>query len=155
MKKLQFLFVISFLYLFSFLECKSQIGIMDDGEGWKHKVDSALSIIKTYDTTNYNNLLSVCHQISYCTDNFSTIEYPDNIILSTTDVRVGSVYDVASAIVHESRHLYIYQNNITLPYNKEEYLCYDYELRFLRKIPNVDNYLILNCKRMMSYFSTK
>jgi uncharacterized protein (DUF779 family) len=153
MKKIQFLFVFSFLYLFSFLECKSQIVIIDGGEGWKSKIDSALSIIKTYDTTKYNTLLKVCHEIGYCTDNSSTIEYPNVIILSTKDIKSGNINDIAAAIVHESRHLYIYQNNITLPYNKEEYLCYDYELRFLKKIPNVDNYLILNCKRMMSYFS--
>jgi uncharacterized protein (DUF779 family) len=153
MKKLQFLFVFSFLYLFSFLECKSQIVIIDGGEGWKSKIDSALSIIKTYDTTKYNTLLKVCHEIGYCTDNSSTIEYPNVIILSTKDIKSGNINDIAAAIVHESRHLYIYQNNITLPYNKEEYLCYDYELRFLRKVPNVDNFLIINCKRMMSYFS--
>jgi len=153
MKKIQFLFVFSFLYLFSFLECKSQIVIIDGGEGWKSKIDSALSIIKTYDTTKYNTLLKVCHEIGYCTDNSSTIEYPNVIILSTKDIKSGNINDIAAAIVHESRHLYIYQNNITLPYNKEEYLCYDYELRFLRKVPNVDNFLIINCKRMMSYFS--
>jgi uncharacterized protein (DUF779 family) len=112
-----------------------------------------LSIIKTYDTTKYNTLLKVCHEIGYCTDNSSTIEYPNVIILSTKDIKSGNINDIAAAIVHESRHLYIYQNNITLPYNKEEYLCYDYELRFLRKVPNVDNFLIINCKRMMSYFS--
>jgi uncharacterized protein (DUF779 family) len=155
MIKLQILVVFSFLYFFSFMECKSQILIIESGEGWKSKIDSALSIIKTYDTTKYNTLLNVCHEIGYCTDNSSTIEYPDVIILSTTDIKSGNINDIAAAIVHESRHLYIYQNNITLPYNKEEYLCYDYELRFLKRIPNVDNFLILNCKRMMSYFSTK
>jgi uncharacterized protein (DUF779 family) len=141
--------------LLSFLECKSQILIIDGGEGWKSKIDSALSIIKTYDTLKYNTLLKVCHEIGYCTDNSSTIEYPDVIILSTKDIKSGNINDIAAAIVHESRHLYIYQNNITLPYNKEEYLCYDYELRFLKRIPNVDNFLIINCKRMMSYFSSK
>jgi hypothetical protein len=153
--KLQILVLFFFLYLFSILECRSQILIIDGGEGWKSKVDSALYIIKTYDTSKYNTLLKVCSQIGYRTDNSSTIEYPDVIILSTIDMKVGNVNDIAAAIVHESMHLYFYQNNISLPYNKEEFISYEYELRFLKRIPNVDNFLILHCKRMMSYFSSK
>ena len=153
MSKLQILVVFSFLYLFSFVECKSQIVIDDVGDGWKSKIDSAITLIQNTDESKYNTLLKVCSHIGYWNGGSSSIESPDKIVISTMDMKSNNINDIAAAIVHESMHLYFIKYNISIPPNREEFNCYEYELRFLEKIPNVDNFLILHCKKMMSIYS--
>jgi hypothetical protein len=120
----------------------SQIKVADVGPNWKNRVDSALILIKKYDSTKYKILLKHCKQIGFSQLKFSTIEDGHTIILSTYDVSFGSLNNIASAIVHESAHLFFYNSNFFSTYSEEEKVCYSYELDFLLKIPNCEKYLI-------------
>ena len=153
--KLQILVVLQFLLTFSFLECRSQIVVDNVGEGWKSKVDSSIAQIRQIDSSKYFLLLKYCSHIGYINDKTSTIEYPGTILLSTMDMKSGKINDISAAIVHESRHLYYSDIKTTLSDKNQEINCYLYELDYLRKIPNVDNYLINNCLKMIKYFSQK
>jgi len=132
-----------FLLLFT-TSLFSQIKISDVGPNWKSRVDSALILIKKYDSTKYNFLLKYCKQIGFSNLKFSTIEGGHTIILSTYDVKYGSIHNIASALVHESAHLFFYNSNFFSTFSEEEKVCYSYELDFLLKIPNCEKYLINN-----------
>lgn len=140
--------------ILTILACTSygQIKVADVGDGWKHKVDSAISIIQLYDLEKYNTLLETCKNIGYWNETFSTTEGDSMITIATADVRSNNIYNIAAILVHESMHLYIKQMYIKLDPNKEEVLCYTYELNFLLKIPNVDPWLIANAKKQIEYY---
>jgi hypothetical protein len=134
--------------------CKSQIVIDKAGDGWDLRADSALAIIKQTDTTAYKLVLRVCNKITFWSGNYSTNEgYKDTkgiIMISSTDAKAKSLNNIAAVIVHESLHLYLrYRGVEESP--KEEILCYSYEYDFLRKIPNVEYYLLEHCLRQITY----
>jgi hypothetical protein len=64
-------------------------------------------------------------------------------------MRRGNIHDLAAALIHESMHLYIIQQRITLSTKQEETICYLYELEFLSKIPNVEPWLIQHVHRQL------
>ena len=130
-----------------------QIKVADVGDGWKHKVDSAISIIKLYDLEKYNTLVETCKNIGYWNEKFSTTEGDSMITIATADVSNNNIYNIAAILVHESMHLYIKQMYIKLDPNKEEMLCYTYELNFLLNIPYVDQWLIDNAIKQIKYYS--
>jgi hypothetical protein len=140
--------LISFLLLTTSLF--SQIKVADVGPNWKNRVDSALILIKKYDSTKYKFLLKHCKQIGFSQLKFSTIEDGNTIILSTYDVNFGSLNNIASAIVHESAQLFFYNSNFFSTASEEERVCYSYELDFLLKIPNCEKYLINNAYKNIS-----
>lgn len=125
----------------------SQINIPDVGPNWKNRVDSALILIKKYDSTKYFILLKYCKNIGFSNLKFSTIENNNTILLSTYDVSYGSLNNIASALVHESAHLYFLNNKIKLNPSEEERKCYAYELDFLLNIPKCEKFLIENAVR--------
>jgi hypothetical protein len=134
-----------FIFLLLFTTSSfGQIKITDVGPNWKNRVDSALILIKKYDSQKYNLLLKHCKIIGFSNLKFSTIEGDNTIILSTYDVSGGSLNNIASAIVHESAHLFFYNSNFFSTASEEERICYRYELDFLLKIPNCEKYLINN-----------
>ncbi len=130
----------------------SQIKVADVGDGWKNKVDSAIQIIKKYDIEKYNFLLESCTNIGYWNEKFSTTEGDSTIIISTIDLRNPNIYNIAAIIVHESMHLYIKQMFFKIQEKEEEVLSYKYELNFLLKIPDVDQWLISNSLKMIEYY---
>ena len=134
-----------FIFLLLFTTSSfGQIKIADVGPNWKNRVDSALILIKKYDSQKYNLLLKHCKTIGFSNLKFSTIEGDNTIILSTYDVSGGSINNIASAIVHESAHLFFVESGFFSTYLEEEKFCYSYELDFLLKIPNCEKYLINN-----------
>jgi hypothetical protein len=52
-------------------------------------------------------------------------------------------------------HLYVRQLHFKIEPNKEEVLCYLYELDFLRSIPNVDDWLIKNAENKIKFYNNK
>jgi hypothetical protein len=122
-----------------------QIKIDDVGDGWKGKVQQALDTIKKYDRPKYNLLTQYCKGVGYWLGNFSTSE-GDKILLSIPDVKSNSINNIASALIHESMHIYMKQQVFNLIESQEEKLCYLYELNFLFHIPNVEPWLIENAK---------
>ena len=134
--------------------CKSQIVIDKAGDGWDLRADSALAIIKQTDTTAYKLVLRVCNKITFWSGNYSTNEgYKDTkgtIMISSTDAKAKSLNNIAAVIVHESLHLYLRYRGVEES-SREEILCYSYEYDFLRKIPNVEYYLLEHCLRQITY----
>jgi hypothetical protein len=84
---------------------------------------------------------------------YSTTESGHIILLSTAEMKRGNLYDIATAIVHESLHLYFECHPIGLDENAEEALCYAYEIEFLKQIPGVDTRLIDHAMKYYLYYS--
>jgi hypothetical protein len=143
------LFFLSFIPFITF----SQIRIDDVGDGWKAQVEQALQLIKNVDSNKYQVVIAYCDHISYALTPYSTTEAGHIILLSTAEMKRGNVYDIATAIVHESLHLYFQRFPIGLDPNAEEALCYAYEIEFLKQIPGVDPWLIEHAMKYYLYFS--
>ena len=129
----------------------SQIQITDVGDGWKGKVQQALDTIQKYDTVKYNNLITVCNNIGYWNNTFATTEPPHTILIPTKEMNFGNIYNICAILIHESYHLLIYGRNMDP--NKEEYWAYSYELDFLLRVPNVDQWLLENATTKKQNFS--
>jgi hypothetical protein len=125
----------------------SQIQIADVGDGWKGKVQQALDTIQKYDTVKYNNLITKCNNIGY----WNNTEPPHTILIPTSEMNFGNIYNICAILIHESYHLLIYGRNMNP--NQEEYWAYSYELDFLTKVPNVDDWLIQNAQNKINYYS--
>jgi hypothetical protein len=141
------------LFLFITLHSFGQLRVTDVGDGWKEKVDSALKIIQTYDIEKYNVILETCTLIGYWNESFSTTEGDSVILISTKDINHVSINNIAAILVHESMHLYIKQLYAKVSPNREETICYVYELNFLYKVPNAEIWLIENATNKMKYYS--
>jgi hypothetical protein len=142
------------LCVFTFTSIFGQIKITDVGDGWKGKVEQALDTIKKYDTEKYDLVIGSCMLVGYWNESFSTTEGDTTILISTKDINYNNIYNIAAILVHESMHLYIKQLYIKMLQNKEEVLAYKYELDFLKKIPNVDQWLINNCVKNIVHYSS-
>lgn len=145
-----------FLLLFTVLfnPIYSQIKADDVGDGWKFRVDSALTLIKEVDYEKYVLLEEFCNHISYWNGGFSTIEDSSTILITQRDMLFGSINNIAAILIHESKHLFFMRYNIKLPLHEEELRCYRYELEFLLKIPNVEPWLIENAKSKIKLYSS-
>ena len=129
----------------------SQINIADVGDNWKGKVQQALDTIQKYDTVKYNNLITKCNNIGYWNNTFATTEPPHTILIPTSEMNFGNIYNICAILIHESYHLLIYGRNMGP--SQEEYWAYSYELDFLMKVPNVDEWLIQNAQNKINYYS--
>jgi hypothetical protein len=130
------------ILLLIYLPIHSQIKIDDVGDGWKGKVESALVLIEKTDQSAYNDVIKYCNHISFWTGNHSTTQYPKSIIISTKDMKINSINNLACLIVHESQHLKINAKSIILTEEEEELYCYRYEYEFAKKIINIEDWLI-------------
>jgi len=118
-----------------------QIDIDKAGDGWELKVDSALSIIKQYDSTKYKLLVSVCDKVEFWNGSYSTNNGNRTIVVSVGDIKLGSLNNLSAVLVHESLHLYAVQAPMAWGDKVEENMCYRYELSFLEMLPNVESWL--------------
>jgi hypothetical protein len=141
------------LFLFISINSFGQLKITDVGDGWKNKVDSALRIIQTHDIEKYNVILETCTLIGYWNESFSTTEGDSVILISTKDINNESINNIAAILVHESMHLYIKQLYVQVNPNREETICYVYELNFLYRVPNVEPWLIENANNKIKHYS--
>ena len=119
----------------------AQIKIDKAGDGWDLKTDSALSLIKEYDSTKYRLLLDVCDRIEFWNGSYSTNDGKKTIIVCVQDIKLRSKNNLAAVLVHESLHLWYSNVEPTLESKKEENMCYRYEFSFLQKLPNVESWL--------------
>ncbi len=150
--KVYILPIFLFLNFFYILDCRGQL-VIDDVNNWRSRVDSALTLIQQVDPPKYNTIVKTCRHIGYINDNKSTIEGSNTILLTNVDMTKGSINDIAAAIVHESDHLYYLNTGSVISTNTEEMYAYMYELSFLEKIPNVEDYLLQHCLRMIALLS--
>ena len=133
----------------------SQIRIDDIGDGWKAKVEQALTVIQQTDCEKYDLLMATCKHVSYSTATFATTESGTTILIPRREIVVGNINDIAAILVHESLHLYMLQNKLIMPEADEEVLCYAYELEFLLQIPGVETWLLDHARKQIAYFSSK
>lgn len=133
--------IIFLLILFFPTFVYSQIKIDKAGDEWNLKIDSAINIIKHYDSTKYQLLLNVCNKVEFWNGNYSTNDGKKSIIVSIKDVKLNSLNNLAAILVHESLHLYYSSTNNILEDKIEENICYKYEFSFLEKLPNVEIWL--------------
>jgi hypothetical protein len=142
------LYVIFLLPIFG----HSQMVIDDVGDNWKLRVDSALQVVKKYDSINYSKILTNCKKVSFWNGSFSTVEDSQTILITQKDMKHSSINNIAAILVHESTHLFIINKRLKYTPSDEEVFCYFVELRFLEKIPNVEDWLINNTKKMILYY---
>jgi len=127
--------------------------VIDDvGDNWKLRVDSALQVVKKYDSINYGKILTNCNKVSFWTGSFSTVEDSQTILITQKDMKHSSINNIAAILVHESTHLKIMNQKLRYTLIEEEIFCYHTELEFLRRIPNVEDWLINNTKKMILYY---
>lgn len=135
------IFVLIFL---TSLPLFGQIKVDKAGDGWDLKVDSALALIKTTDPAKYALLDSVCSNVSFWLSDFSSCDLEGEegrIYISVRDVKLNSINNLASVVVHESFHLYIWKRKFILSPKEEENYCYRYELELVNKLPNLEPWL--------------
>jgi len=121
----------------------SQIRVDDVGDGWKPKVDSAISLIKKVDYARYEVLVKNCDKIEFIIGDFSTTKPPNVIAITTKDINKGSINNIAAVLVHESYHLMLWNQGIKMDPKKEEKEAYTWEYEFLCKLPDVEDWLFL------------
>lgn len=129
------------LFLLLPLTLCSQIKVDKAGDGWDLKIDSALNTIQKYDSTKYKLLLDVCEKIEFWNGSYSTNDGLKTIIVSTGDVKLNSINNLAAVIIHESFHLHCVKSKFGFEQMKEENVCYRYEFSFLEMLPNVEIWL--------------
>lgn len=136
-------------------EVHAQIKVPDVGDNWKAKVDSAVAKIKVYDEVSYRTLLDNCKNIEFIIAGASTTQPPNTIAISVNDMRLNSVNNIAAILVHESYHLYVFNQCIKLTPNREEYLAYSVEYEFLCKLPDLEDWLFENSINRLLYYHSK
>lgn len=127
----------------------AQIKIDVVGDGWDKNVLSSLELIKQVDSSTYNFVIKNCNHIGFWNNNYSSSE-GKSIYITTSEVRHGNILNIASIIVHESKHIELF--DINLPENEEECICYFFELEFLIKNKNVDLFLIDHIQNMFEKY---
>jgi hypothetical protein len=126
----------------------AQIVVDKGGDSWSTQVDSALVIIKKTSPKHWKMIEESCNHISMWNGKVSTTQpgkgsEPGTIVISRDDFKLGSINNIASVIVHESRHLWISRNGLVFKSPMlEEADCYLWELEFLQMIPNVEPWLV-------------
>lgn len=146
-------YLLSFLMLLS-LNLFGQIKVAPVDFYWVSRVDSAINIIKNTDKSVYDTLIKYCTNIGFWNGKFSTIENNNEIVITKYDVTKGPINNLAAVIVHESKHLQYVNNNIIVTIHVEEIDCFEYEKKFLLKIPNVELWLIENTEKEIKRFTT-
>jgi hypothetical protein len=136
---------ISLLILLT-VPCKAQV-IAKAGDGWDLKVDSAIQLLRTVDSSKYAVLKKVCHRVDFWKSSFSSngiLEGQYTILIADADIKLNSINNLAAVIVHESLHLLFMIENRFLTEKEEEYKCYVYELSFIQKLPTPEPWLTAN-----------
>jgi hypothetical protein len=123
-----------------------QIQVDKAGDGWDQKIDSAISLIRETDSAKYSLLESNCSKVSFWVSDFSSNEITQEergiIYISTKEIGLNSINNLAAVLVHESLHLYLSRKGASFPVEKEENYCYKYELEFIRKLSNPEPWLV-------------
>jgi hypothetical protein len=122
----------------------SQIAIDDVGDGWKARVEKAISLVKDTDSVSYQTLITNCKRIEFIMGDRSTNLPPNTIVINTKDVTSPSINNLAAVLVHESYHLYLWNTSIKFTAREEELMCYLHEYNFLCKLTDVEDWLFLN-----------
>ena len=119
------------------------------------RIDSAKTLIDRIGGKYSENPSEYCGQITTWGGPYASCHADRGkkgvIYLTEVDIKYGDVENIAAAIVHESMHLkYLHDDNHP---DEEEKICYEYELEFLLKVPNIDPWLLDNALKMIIFYS--
>jgi len=144
------------IFILSIFHLRAQIKIPDVGDGWKYSVDSAIRLIKDTDTLSYRILMENCKEIEFIVSDHSSTKLPHTIAINVSDMKIGSINNIACVLVHESYHLYLSNNMYYIKDpNKEEYMCYLREYNFICKLPYVEDWLFMSTVNKLLYYRAK
>jgi len=141
------LFILALLPTFTY----GQIKIDKGGDGWDLKIDSAIHLVEKTDTNYYKTLLKYCDHIEIWNGPYSTIysnSIKGTIVISVSDIKLNSLNNLAAILVHESAHIGFRNAGNKLSEEEEERFCYSYELVFIKKLPNLEAWLLEHTLRM-------
>lgn len=128
------------------ISCQAQT-IAKAGDGWDLKIDSAIQLIKTYDSAKYVVFRDVCQRIDFWKSSFSSngvIEGDYTILVADADIKLNSINNLAAVLIHESLHLMFIMEDAVLSEKEEEFKCYVYELSFIKNLPTPEPWLTAN-----------
>jgi len=144
------------LLCFLSVNLNAQIKIAESGEGWKEQVEEAIQLIKDTDTSAYRILIENCKEVEYIIGSFSTTYPPNRIAITVNDMKMNSVNNIACILIHESCHLYVYNQKLEMESpDYEEYLCYSKEYDFLCKLSYVEDWLFQNTINKLLFYKAK
>jgi len=152
MKKL---FLLLFLLPFSLF---SQINVHKAGDGWDSIVYSAINLIKKTSPYHYAILKDVVQEVEFWNENYSSndvIEGKGVIVISTQDIKLNSINNIAAVLVHESYHLKFLKYGPMLRGYEEEFACYSHELKFLKSLPYVEPDLLAYTQEQVNFWNIK
>jgi hypothetical protein len=127
----------------------AQIRVDDVGDGWKAKVDSAIKLIEMKNSACYDMLIENCTRVEFILGDRSTVKLPNTIAITTNDMQLNSINNIAAVLVHESYHLEIARRRVTLSPEKEEYEAYLHEYSFLCTLEKVEEWLFVNAMNQL------
>jgi hypothetical protein len=130
-----------------------QIKISDVGDGWKIQVEEAIELVQKTDPDSYKILIDNCKNIEFMIGTFSTTRPPHTIVINTMDLKKRSINNLAAILVHESYHLYYWNNDIQMEADLEELMCYKKEYSFLTKLPDVEDWLFLHTMKQIIHYT--
>lgn len=136
----------------------SQIKVDKAGDGWDSIMYSAINLIKKHSPLHYNILLETTQKIEFWNEDYSSndiVEGKGVIVISAKDIKLSSLNNIAAALVHESFHLRFLKSGPTLRGYEEEYMCYLYELKLLKLLPNVEPDLLAYTKEQIQLWNIK
>jgi hypothetical protein len=144
---------LSILALLIPLQLFGQIKVDDVGDGWKAKVDSAITLVQTVSPEAYRILLTSTDRVEFWLGDRSSTRpdpnYQKGIILLAVDEMQLGVVNIAAVLVHESLHLHFHRTQTKLDQKQEEVTAYFWELIFLLSVPNCPDWLIINAETQM------
>jgi len=145
------------LLLFPLTLC-SQIKVDKAGDGWDSVVYSAIDLIKKTSPLHYAVLMETTQNVQFWKEDYSSnnlIEGKGVIVISSQDIKLNSLNNIAAALIHESYHLKFLKYGPDLTGYEEEYQCYLYELKFLKLLPQVEPYLLAHVKEQLKLWNIK
>ena len=86
----------------------SQINIHKAGDGWDSIVRSALNLIQKTSPEHYNMIVSQVEEIEFWNEAYSSNAKTSKkgvIVISSKDIALNSINNLAAVIVHENYHL--------------------------------------------------
>lgn len=134
--------ILIIIFLLIAFNLSAQIKIDKGGDFWDREVSKALTKIEQTDQGTYDFVLTNVDQISYWNEGYNSIDYKNGkkVILLSSKQFGKSINNLASTIVHESYHLS--KVNLGNKVCSEEIDAYQFELQFLFKLKDAENWLI-------------
>ena len=119
------------------------------------RIDSAKALINRIGEPFSSSLSKHCNHITTWGGAYASCYAdpgkPGTIYLTEEEIKFGDIHNIAAALVHESLHLEFFYEDIH-PI-EEEKICYEYEMEFLLKVPNIDPWLLDNALKMIIFYS--